>query len=64
MRYRHLDPKKNISKINYNVDSPDDLEKIIPFEHIEDSAAYIREIRKNAWRRKPQKPIRLDTHNS
>ncbi len=53
MHYKKLDPLKHISKIDYHLDniSDDDLIDVTPFEDVKDSAAYIRNLRKNAWRK-------------
>ncbi len=39
-----------MSKIDYEIDETDELADVFPFEGIKDSAAYVRELRKNAWR--------------
>jgi hypothetical protein len=52
-RYKKLDPLKHMSKIDYEVDesAEEDLNDVILFKDIKDSAAYVRELRKNTWRR-------------
>jgi hypothetical protein len=50
-RYKKLDPLKHMSSIDYRFDQTDDLSGVFPFKDVEDSAAYIRELRKNTWRR-------------
>jgi hypothetical protein len=42
-----------MSKIDYEVDetAEDDLNDVSLFKDVKDSAAYVRELRKNAWRR-------------
>ena len=52
-RYKKLDPLKYMSKIDYDFDdtTDDDLADVVPFEDIKDSAAYVSELRKNAWRK-------------
>ena len=51
--YRKLDPLKHMSKIDYEADesAEDDLNDVFLFKDVKDSAAYVRELRKNAWRR-------------
>lgn len=53
LRYKRLNPLKHMSKIEYESDEMDDIDlnEVKPFEKIKDSAAYVREMRKNAWRR-------------
>ena len=51
LKYKKLDPLKHISKIDYEVDENEDLTGVFPFEHFENSAVYIHELRKNTWRR-------------
>jgi hypothetical protein len=45
-----LDPLKNMSKINDEIEESEELDNVFPFEEVTDSAAYVRELRKNAWR--------------
>ncbi len=51
--YRKLDPLKHMSKIDYDVDesAEDDLNDVFPFKDVKDSVAYVRELRRNAWRK-------------
>ncbi len=53
LRYETLDPLKNMSPILYepNPEIDGDLSDVSLFEDVKDSAAYIHELRKNAWRR-------------
>ncbi|MCX6579922.1 MAG: hypothetical protein NT166_07025 [Candidatus Aminicenantes bacterium] len=56
LHYKRLNPLKHISRIDYEIDDTDDsgdtdLNDAAPFKEIKDSAAYVREIRQNAWRR-------------
>jgi hypothetical protein len=52
LRYRKLDPLKHMSRIEVESDNTDDdLTDVVPFADIKDSAAYVRELRKNAWRK-------------
>lgn len=56
LHYRRLNPLKHISRIDYEIDDTDDsrgtnLNDAAPFKEVKDSAAYVREIRQNAWRR-------------
>ena len=53
LKYRTLDPLKNMSSIEYEPDDEidGDLSDVTLFEDIKDSGAYIRELRKNAWRK-------------
>ena len=50
LSYKKLDPLKNISKIDYEIDEQDVLAEVSPFADIEDSAAYIHQLRQNTWR--------------
>jgi hypothetical protein len=45
-----LDPLKNMSKIDYQIDDTIELTHVSPFADVDDSAAYINELRKNTWR--------------
>lgn len=52
LKYKLLDPLKNMSKIEYTPeDNPDidekDLDNVFPFADVDDSAAFVRKIRKN-----------------
>jgi hypothetical protein len=47
---KKLDPLKNISKIDFQIDDTVDLTHVSPFADVEDSASYINELRKNTWR--------------
>lgn len=53
LRYKRLNPLKHMSKIEYESDEMGDIDlnEVRPFEKIKDSAAYVKEMRKNAWRR-------------
>ena len=51
LKYTTLDANKYITKINYDIDNSIDLSKVHPFSDIKDSAEYVRDNRKNAWRR-------------
>ncbi len=56
LHYKRLNPLKHISKIDYEIDDTDDsgdtaLNDAAPFTEVKDSAAYVRKIRQNAWRR-------------
>jgi len=56
LHYKRLNPLKHISRIDYEIDDTDDfgdtdLIDAAPFKEIKDSAAYVREIRQNAWMR-------------
>jgi len=51
LNYKQLDPLKHISKIEYEVDEKEDLTGVFPFEHVDNSAVYTSELRKNTWRR-------------
>jgi hypothetical protein len=43
--YVKRDPRKYSRKIEYDDDSTDDLSDVKPYSHVEDSGAYIRELR-------------------
>ncbi|MDQ1354955.1 MAG: hypothetical protein QG657_5264 [Acidobacteriota bacterium] len=51
--YKRLNPLKHISRIDYDIDNTEDIDMndAEPFKEVKDSAAYVREIRQNAWRR-------------
>jgi|GEM_PF-1345971 len=49
--FRKLDPLKHMMKVNVKMDDKDDLIDVSPFKEVTDSAAYARELRKNAWRK-------------
>lgn len=52
LHYRKLDPLEHLSRIDIVSDTTDDdLTDVVPFADIKDSAAYVRELRKNAWRK-------------
>jgi len=52
LRYKRLDPLKYMSRIGAEIDNTDDdLTDVVPYGDIKDSAAYVRELRKNAWRK-------------
>ncbi len=51
LRVRKLNPLKHIARINYNIDESDDLVDVSPFKDVNDSAEYVKELRKNTWRR-------------
>ncbi len=55
LKYKNLDPLKHMSGIEYDLDedvvaADEDLSDVFPFKDVKDSAAYVRELRKNAWR--------------
>ena len=43
--YVKRDPRKYSRKIEYEDDTTDDLSDVTPYSHVEDSGAYIRELR-------------------
>lgn len=47
--YKKLDPLKNITKINNQIDDSIDLSHVVPFSDVKNPGAYIRELRKNTW---------------
>jgi len=54
LNYKKIDPLKHMSKIAPDIDkiAPDDEKSdVTPFKDIEDSAVYIRKLRKDTWRR-------------
>ena len=52
LSFKKLDPLKYMSKIEMEIDESDeDLTDAIPYADIKDSAAYVRELRKNTWRK-------------
>ena len=44
--YTKRDPMKYIHKIEYEYDDDEDLSDVIPYSHIEDSAKYIHDLRR------------------
>ena len=55
LKYQTLDPLKSMSKIEYTPDNDSDLDEkaldnVFPFADVEDSAVFVRKIRKNDWR--------------
>jgi len=44
--YTKKDPMKHISSISYDYDDSEDLSDVKPFSHIEDSAKYIHDLRR------------------
>ncbi len=50
LHFRKLNPLKHMSGIDYKIDENVDLTDAYPFDDIEDSAAYVQRLRKNAWR--------------
>ena len=51
LNYKRLDPSKFISKIDYEVNENEDFTDVFPFADVDNSAVYIRELRKNTWRK-------------
>jgi len=51
LHYKKLNPLKHMSRINYDFDENDDLSDVFPFGDVKDSAAYVKELRKNTWRK-------------
>ena len=53
-RYKKLNPLKHMSEIEYDIrdGSDEELSDTVLFEDVKDSSSYIRELRKNAWRKK------------
>lgn len=49
--YKRLNPLEHISKIDYQVDESENFSDVFPFADVEDSAAYVKKIRQNAWRK-------------
>lgn len=52
LSFKKLDPLKYMSRIEMEIDNfDDDLTGAVPYKDIKDSAAYVRELRKNTWRK-------------
>ena len=50
LKYKRLAPLDNISRIDYDIDE-EDLSDVFPFSEVEDSVAYVKKVRQNAWRK-------------